>query len=120
MSNKKLSAVELKQLKELLKVQKQALKLQLKQVENNTQPVTLDQQSVGRVSRIDAIQQQQMAVANSQQLMQQLQAINTSQKRIRDDEYGLCLECAEPIGYARLQVQPFAAYCLACQSDKEL
>ncbi len=119
MSNKELNAVELQQLKELLEAQKQTLEQQLQQVEANTQPVTLDQQSVGRVSRIDAIQQQQMAVANRQQLMQQFNAINTSLKRLQTDEYGFCLECGEPIGFARLQVQPYAPYCLACQSDKE-
>ncbi|MCP4494383.1 MAG: TraR/DksA family transcriptional regulator [Gammaproteobacteria bacterium] len=119
MSNKELNAVELQLLNELLKAQKQTLEHQLQQVEANTQPVALDQQSVGRVSRIDAIQQQQMAIANRQQLMQQSHAVNTSLSRIGDDEYGFCLECAEPIGFARLQVQPYAPYCLACQSNKE-
>ncbi len=119
MSNNELSAVELQQLKGLLEAQKQTLEQQLKQVEASTQPVTLDQQSVGRVSRIDAIQQQQMAVANRQTLMQHLYATNNSLKRIGDSEYGYCLECAEPIGFARLQVKPYAPYCLTCQTDKE-
>ncbi len=119
MSNEELNAAELQQLTVLLEALKQTLEQQLKQIEASSQPVTLDQQSVGRVSRIDAIQQQQMAVANRQQLMQQFNAINISLKRIQADEYGFCLECAEPIGFARLQVQPYAAYCLACQSVKE-
>ncbi|MCP3689007.1 MAG: TraR/DksA family transcriptional regulator [Gammaproteobacteria bacterium] len=119
MSTKELNDAELEQLKKLLAEQKQTIEQQLKQAKANTQPVTLDQQSVGRVSRIDAIQQQQMAVANQQQLMQQLHAANNSLKRIAENVYGLCLECAEPIGFDRLQVKPYAAYCLVCQSDKE-
>ena len=47
---------------------KEAVEWQLKSAQEGSQPVVLDQQSFGRVSRIDAIQQQQMAVAGRQEL----------------------------------------------------
>ena len=84
-----------------------------------TKPVTLDQQSVGRVSRIDAIQQQQMAIANQQQASDMLKRIELALRRIDDGEYGDCLQCGEPIAYARLQAQPFASLCIDCQSARE-
>ena len=96
--------------------QRQSLLNQLNENEAQVAPVKLDQQAVGRVSRIDAIQQQQMAKANREQDKQLLAATIASLKRIDDNEYGYCLECAEPIGYARLQVQPQVAMCLKCQS----
>ncbi len=114
-----LTPSQLKQLMNLLNKQKQQLNQQLENSSESSQPVTLDQQSVGRVSRIDAIQQQQMAKANRQQDTLVLKAINASLIRVGNDEYGDCLECGEPIGFARLQVQPHAGLCLDCQSALE-
>ena len=110
---------QLKQLQSVLKEKRQSLKTQLKNSNQDTRPVTLDQQSVGRVSRIDAIQQQQMALANQQQSTQLLKRIELALQRIDSAEYGYCLQCAEPIAFARLQAQPFASLCLDCQSASE-
>ena len=82
-------------------------------------PVTLDQQSVGRVSRIDAIQQQQMAIANRTQMVQQLSLVAQALQRISKGEYGFCLECGEIINFARLQAQPWVSLCIDCQSQRE-
>ena len=82
-------------------------------------PVTLDQQSVGRVSRIDAIQQQQMALANQQQASALRQQIESALRRIDDGSYGDCLQCGEGISDARLQAQPWACLCIDCQSALE-
>ena len=103
---------------ELLKQQQELTEL-LHNAEDATKPVTLDQQSVGRVSRIDAIQQQQMAIANQQQANGILKRIELALRRIDEDSYGDCLECGEPIAFARLQVQPYANLCIGCQSARE-
>lgn len=84
-----------------------------------TRPVELDQQSVGRVSRIDAIQQQQMALASRAQAEQQLQGIELALGRIESGEYGYCRQCGDAIAFARLQAQPFAVLCIDCQSANE-
>ena len=102
-----------------LEERKSAVEDQLQQIESSTEPVALDQQSVGRVSRIDAIQQQQMAVANKTQATQQLQRIESALKRIEEGLFGYCLQCGESITVPRLQVQPEATLCLACQSERE-
>ena len=107
------------QLQSVLEEKRQALKTQLINSNQDTRPVTLDQQSVGRVSRIDAIQQQQMALANQQQSAQLLKGIELALQRIDAGEYGYCLQCDEPIAFARLQAQPFASLCLDCQSASE-
>lgn len=102
-----------------LEQSRQALQDQLKLGNEATQPVALDQQSVGRVSRIDAIQQQQMALASRDQAEQQLRQVELALKRIESGEYGYCQSCEEPIKLARLQAQPFARLCIACQSASE-
>jgi RNA polymerase-binding transcription factor DksA len=40
-------------------------------------------------------------------------------KRLDHDLYGVCTDCAEPIPDDRLQAQPFAVRCLACQTHSE-
>jgi len=115
MSAPELTQQQLVQLHSALEDKRQ----QLESSDLDTKPVALDQQSVGRVSRIDAIQQQQMALANQQQSTQLLKRIELALQRIDSGEYGFCLQCEEPIAFARLQAQPFAGLCLDCQSASE-
>ena len=117
--HEELTPGQINELAKLLQQQKLELQQLLQDSQQNSAPVTLDQQSVGRVSRIDAIQQQQMAVANRDQASVILKQISASLIRAENDEYGYCLECGEPIGFARLQVQPYAANCVGCQSKLE-
>jgi len=117
--HKELTSNQVSELATLLNQQKLDLQRLLQNSQKNSAPVTLDQQSVGRVSRIDAIQQQQMAVANRDQASAILKQIGKSLVRVENNEYGFCLECGEPIAYARLQVQPYAANCVGCQESLE-
>lgn len=119
MSTTALDAKQLEQLRSLLIEKQQQLGTQLSNPDSSTKPVTLDQQSVGRVSRIDAIQQQQMAIANQQQARQLLKRIELAIQRIEAGEYGACTHCGEPIAFARMQAQPFASLCIGCQSVSE-
>lgn len=82
--------------------------------EEDRATVALDQQSVGRLSRMDAMQRQAMAQANDRQRARELQRIDSALLRIKEDEYGFCLECGVDIPEARLRVDPAALYCLGC------
>jgi len=119
LSTVELNSHQLDEFRQLLEARREELEAQMSSGDEATKPVILDQQSVGRVSRIDAIQQQQMAIANQQQAAQILQRIELGLQRIERGEYGLCLQCAEPIALARLQAQPFASLCLDCQAASE-
>ena len=76
--------------------------------------VHLDQQSVGRLSRMDALQSQALAKAGKQRADQQLRLIKAALLRIDNDEYGGCRECGEPINPRRLEVDPTCLYCIHC------
>jgi DnaK suppressor protein len=119
MTSESLTEVGITNFKQQLESQKKNLQIQLQQSDDSTKPVTLDQQSVGRVSRIDAIQQQQMASANKDHTIALLKQVDAALKRIKSDSYGLCLVCDEPIALPRLQAQPHAANCITCQSKQE-
>ena len=88
----------------------------LRQSKEDAQPVKLDQQAIGRLSRMDAIQQQKMAEANRRRQILRLAQIKAALKAIEEEEYGLCRRCEEPITLARLKVQPECAICLECQA----
>ena len=77
-------------------------------------PVELDQQSVGRLSRMDAIQVQAMAVANETRRQERLQMIQAALRRLDDGEYGYCLACDEDIPAKRLAIDPAVTRCVDC------
>ena len=81
-------------------------------------PVDLDE-PIGRLSRMEAIQQQQMAQAARGRSAIRLKQVQAAVERIKTDDYGYCVSCDEPIGEARLQARPETPLCLACQSDLE-
>ncbi|MEJ5216845.1 TraR/DksA C4-type zinc finger protein [Cognatishimia sp. D5M38] len=76
--------------------------------------VELDQQAVGRLSRMDALQSQAMAKATQAQREIQVKALNAALKRMEDDDYGYCRDCGEDIPDARLKLNPAVLKCMSC------
>ncbi len=103
---------------ERLSRQLHELKLELQQREaefkDDGKPVELDQTKVGRLSRMDALQIQQMALESSRRRQQQLVKIDRALSRIESDEYGYCLRCDEEIDVRRLFVDPTNTLCIKC------
>ena len=77
-------------------------------------PVELDQQSVGRLSRMDALQVQAMAQAQEGRRQDQLRRIDAALRRLADGEYGACVECGEDIPAKRLEIDPTVVRCVDC------
>lgn len=73
----------------------------------NARPVAPDA-SLGRLTRQDAMQAQQMAEARVGRLVQRLRLIEAARQRLADDEYGECVRCGGEIAAARLEVRPEA------------
>lgn len=76
--------------------------------------VTLDQASVGRVSRIDALQSQQMALAQDRNRTAEIHQIEAALQRIEDGGYGYCSVCDEHIAEKRLRFNPAVPTCIDC------
>lgn len=75
---------------------------------------------IGRLSRMDALQQQSMAKANKKSMELRIKKAQAALSRIADDDdYGFCRACDEPIAYLRLKARPETPYCIACQSAAE-
>lgn len=77
-------------------------------------PVELDQTRVGRLSRMDAIQGQQMAQETSRRRQYRLSAIGGALRRIDAGEFGCCTVCGEEIDRRRLDFDPANARCVGC------
>ncbi len=83
-------------------------------------PVILDQSSVGRLSRMDAMQSQAMAQAGAERQQQRLVLIEQALHRLDDDIFGRCLDCDDFIALARLELEPTSEHCIKCASLLEI
>jgi len=81
-----------------------------------TRPVEFDQARVGRLSRMDAMQAQQMAQAANRRREQQLIKINGALRRIESGNFGFCSGCGDEIDQRRLWADPSANKCVPCAS----
>lgn len=79
--------------------------------------VELQQDSVGRLSRMDAMQQQAMAQATERRRAGERKRILAALGRIEDGDWGYCLTCGEEIAEKRLRHDPSVPRCVNCASD---
>ncbi|GAB5437404.1 TraR/DksA family transcriptional regulator [Falsiruegeria mediterranea] len=76
--------------------------------------VKLDQTSVGRLSRMDALQHQAMAQATARRREAERMRLKAALDRIECDEFGYCTDCGEDIPVLRLEADPGIARCAEC------
>lgn len=109
-----MTEAELKKIKEellRLRVEFQEMEETLKET---SEPVELDQTRVGRLSRMDAMQSQQMALETVRRRKEHLVKIEGALRRIESDDYGYCFVCGEEIDIRRLLVDPSSTRCMEC------
>jgi DnaK suppressor protein len=82
--------------------------------QDDSAPVELDQQSTGRLTRMDAIRSQAMAAETRCRREMRCQQIEAALKRIEEGEYGYCADCGDFIGEGRLQADPVFLKCIKC------
>ena len=84
--------------------------------ESGQKTVELDQQAVGRLSRMDALQNQAMAKATGARRAAQRERIHAALGRIDAGEFGYCEDCSEKIPKGRLDLDPCVTRCVSCAS----
>lgn len=77
-------------------------------------PVELDQTRVGRLSRMDALQNQAMSLEAERRRKAELLRIEASLKRLEAGDYGYCVTCGEQIPLRRLELDPTLPTCVHC------
>ncbi len=76
--------------------------------------VALDQQAIGRLSRMDALQNQAMAKAQATRRQTEKTRLQAALRRMEEGEFGYCEDCGDEIATARLALDPAAAKCIGC------
>lgn len=82
--------------------------------EEALRPVKLDQTAVGRLSRIDSLQNQGVTRNLREREQAKLAQIVTALERIEAGTFGVCVECGGAIPFERLQVFPETPSCTEC------
>lgn len=91
-----------------------ALRLASEATADQRRPVALDQQSVGRLSRMDALQQQAMAAAQDVRRHARMRALEAALRRLEGQDFGWCDQCGAFIGERRLDLDPASMRCRDC------
>ena len=96
----------------------EALREELRTIErlsaDDRSAVELDQTKVGRLSRMDALQAQAMAVETERRRKVEIERIGAALKRIDEGTYGDCVSCGEEIAPKRLELDPAVPTCIDC------
>ena len=97
-----------------LRAELEALRRASAETSGDRRPVGLDQQSVGRLSRMDAMHGRAMAAGMEARRAARARRIAAALERIETGEFGWCDGCGEFIGAARLDLDPAATRCVGC------
>jgi DnaK suppressor protein len=100
-----------------------ALREELQSLEDTSREaastVELDQSRVGRLSRMDALQAQEISKESRRRRALLLLRIEPALKRLELDEYGRCVDCDEAIAPARMEFDPTCTTCISCAEGRE-
>ena len=118
MDTEELDEKQIMELKEDLLSMRDEIRRFLGLTLEGARPVDLDE-PIGRLTRMDAMQQQSLTRASRQGLEVRLRQVKAALEAMRGDEYGFCRRCGEPTGFRRLKVRPEAPFCISCQEGLE-
>lgn len=98
---------------DLLKRKEELMTLRARSAESRD-AVELDQTRQGRLSRQDALMQQEMAKESERRREIDLRRINAALERIEQGDFGYCITCDEDIAAKRLALDPATPNCIEC------
>ncbi len=113
---KKKKGLDLKKMKKRLLDERADIEKLEEMTEGDRKPVELDQQTQGRLARMDAMQLHEMALEQERRREVEIQRIDAALKRMEEGEYGYCLSCGDEISPKRLDTDPAAPLCVDCAS----
>ncbi|MDH3595867.1 MAG: TraR/DksA C4-type zinc finger protein [Rhodospirillales bacterium] len=113
----KRSDIDLEALEARLKARRQELRRLEEVTEESRRPVELDQSRVGRLTRMEALQDQAMSLETERRRQVELQRIDGALDRIAEGDYGHCVHCGEEIAARRLEFDPAVPICIDCADD---
>jgi len=111
--------IDLKYFKKRLEERLEAITVGQERKKKETAPVELDQARVGRLTRMDAMQQRAMSQAAARLIDLERQRIQVALGRMRVGDYGYCARCGEEIAEGRLGSDPSVLTCISCAQEAD-
>ena len=111
--------IDLKYYKQRLKERLEAIIAAQESQRKEAAPVALDQGRVGRLTRMDAMQQKAMSQAAARLADLERQRIQSALGRMQSGDYGYCIICDEEIAEGRLEFDPSILTCISCAKEAD-
>ena len=108
---------DISRIRKLLEHQREELLRRVEATQYDRKPVELDQSQIGRLSRMDAIQVQEMALEQERRREIEVQKVEAALARISVGDYGYCMQCGEEISAKRLAFDPAVPICVDCAAS---
>ena len=105
------------ELKKIILSELKALEENLNNARGSSKVIELDQQLIGRLSRIDSIQDKEMSKANLSRRTERKSQLLKVLERLKENDFGFCIDCDEEIDMRRLRVNPIVRKCFSCMQD---
>jgi len=109
--------IERKEIKEAIVSEIDKLNKRLEVIKEFTEPVAPDS-AIGRVSRMDAINNKSVYEASERNLLHRLAQLNNALKMTGDADFGYCIKCRQSIPIERLRIRPEIRFCAGCLSQR--
>ena len=78
-----------------------------------TQPIA-PENAIGRVSRMDAINNKSVNEAALRKLEEKLKQLHLASKKVKESDFGICAKCHGKIQNGRLLLVPESRFCVKC------
>ena len=97
----------------LIEARMREAEAEITQSKEDVKPISPDV-GIGRLSRLDSMQMQQMALEARRRQQMLLTRLQEARKRVDRGTFGTCLQCGRDIAQERLRHQPDALLCIDC------
>lgn len=90
-----------------------SVKDDIEELQELIKPISLDA-SIGRISRMDAINNKTINEASLREKKKILQRLEKALERSGDKDFGNCQKCGQEIPFGRLEYMPHVTRCVDC------
>ncbi len=104
---------EIQQFHDKLISEKAKIADEIKTLEDKTKPIS-PENSIGRISRMDAINNKGVAEFSLRQAERRLNVVNAWLLKYETDTFGKCVRCKNEIPFKRLLFMPHSLKCMPC------
>ena len=105
------------ELKKIILSELKALEQNQNDARGASKVVELDQQIIGRLSRMDSIREKEMSKANLGRRTQRKSQLLEVLERLKENDFGFCIDSGEEIDIRRLRINPIVRKCFSCMQD---